>query len=94
MYAGGEIVTSKTLSIDDVKNNFMDYNFIDNGTDWKPNEIEKGSLIIHGVHQEGNSAIVFFSFRYKGQVKNRRCSLIRFNSGKWYIVHEEDFLKK
>jgi len=51
------VVTSKNLSIDDVKNNFMDYNFREDRDSWKPNEIEKGSLIIHGVHQEGNTAM-------------------------------------
>ena len=88
------VVTSKNLSIDDVKNNFMDYNFQEDQDSWKPNEIEKGFLIIHGVHQEGNTATVSISLRYKGIVDSKRCSLVRFNSGKWYVIPEGVFLKK
>ena len=94
LYADDKIVTAKTLSIDDVKKNFMDYNFKGNQNRWRPNEIDKGSLIINGVHQEGNKATVFISFNRKGEIRNITCSLVRFNSGKWFVIPERIFLKK
>jgi len=96
LYADDEIVTSKTLSIDDVKKNFMDYNFKENKNSWNPNDIDADSLTIYGVHQEGNTATVFISFRVKhtGNIANSAVSLVRFNSGEWFIVPEGIFLKK
>jgi len=95
IYAEGEIVTSETLSIDDVKENFMDYHFtVDPDERWIPTEIEKGSLKIHGIYQEGNKATVYLTFVVNHKVQSKKCSFIRFNSGKWYIVPEGDFLRK
>ena len=89
LFAGNEIITSKTLSIDDVKNYIQYY--------WSSHSRHFRQVVtsILGVYQEGNSAVVYFHWKHpEGGKGKERASFIRFNSGKWFNTHRKVFLSK
>lgn len=48
-----------------------------------------------GVHQEGNSAEIYYQYRKKGFGPHEdEIEVVRFNSGKWYSPEENEFLHK
>ncbi len=87
---GEDVVTSKGLSIGDVKGYLSRQDWI--------------TLVeVHGIHQQGNKATVY----YKGKepvpdfidksgfhIIESTMELVRFNSGKWFVVKDGTFLTK
>jgi hypothetical protein len=50
------------------------------------------SVKVVGIHQEGVSATIYCSFISNGKQRIGYMSVIRFNSGKWYIPQADKYL--
>ncbi len=80
LYAEGNFVTSKKLTISDVEK------FIQQ-TAGK----DKKVLKIFGIHQQGSQATIFFKTQYRDRPTR---DIVRLNSGKWFYPGGSKFLMK
>ncbi len=83
-YAEGEIVTSKTLSVDDVTP-FMTKVAVEKGAKFNKTM---------GVYQEGKKAIVYIDYENKGKKSKLKYTFFQFNSGKWFCPYNGLYLTK
>ena len=84
-FAGENIVTSKTLAIKDVQNHVQTV---------MESTYPNCSVTVFGVHQNGNSASVYFQYKLGGRVAKTRIEFVMFNSGKWFCTKDNQFLTK
>lgn len=84
-FAGENIVTSKTLAIKDVQNHVQTV---------MESTYPNCSVTVFGVHQNGNSASVYFQHKLGDRVGWRSMKFVRFNSGKWFCTGDYQFLTK
>lgn len=80
-YGEGKVVTAEKLSISDVE------------AYAKKIEGKYPKFEVIGIHQEGNTAEVYFKYQKTNFGPHiDQFKIVRFNSGKWYDPEEKEFL--
>jgi hypothetical protein len=81
VFADKHLMATETLSVDDVTP------YAHEVTGKQP------QFEVLGIHQEGNSATVYYKYQKKNFAPHfDHIKLVRFNSGKWFNLEENEFI--